>query len=50
MAVRSGAVEVLLKLVKSTDGEDLVGTSLAILGLLARFKEGFDADRMSTET
>ncbi|XP_010050758.2 U-box domain-containing protein 39 [Eucalyptus grandis] len=43
LAVRSGAVPMLLGLLASTDGEDLVGTSLAILGLLARFNEGLNA-------
>ncbi|KAI4380172.1 hypothetical protein MLD38_006392 [Melastoma candidum] len=42
LAVRSGAVPVLIALVESTDGEDLAGTSLAILGLLARFEEGLN--------
>ncbi|GFZ08379.1 hypothetical protein Acr_20g0001870 [Actinidia rufa] len=49
VAVRSGAVEVLLKVVESTDGEDLVGTSLAILGLLARFEEGLSALRKTDQ-
>ncbi|XP_025012490.1 uncharacterized protein LOC112534124 [Ricinus communis] len=43
VAVRSGAVEVLIRIVESTGGEDLAGTSLAILGLLARFEEGLNA-------
>ncbi|KAK3437044.1 hypothetical protein EUGRSUZ_C01784 [Eucalyptus grandis] len=43
LAVRSGAVPMLLGLLVSTDGEDLAGTSLAILGLLARFNEGLNA-------
>ncbi|KAF5748204.1 RING/U-box superfamily protein with ARM repeat domain [Tripterygium wilfordii] len=43
LAVRSGAVQVLIQLVESTDGEDLAGTSLAVLGLLARFVEGLNA-------
>ncbi|KAF8034686.1 hypothetical protein BT93_C0873 [Corymbia citriodora subsp. variegata] len=43
LAVRSGAVPMLLGLVASTEGEDLAGTSLAILGLLARFDEGLNA-------
>lgn len=42
-AVRAGAVPVLIRVVESTDGEDLAGTSLAILGLLARFDEGLNA-------
>ena len=45
VAVRSGAVRVLIELVESTEGEDLAGTSLAILGLLARFDEGLNALR-----
>ncbi|GFS42718.1 hypothetical protein Acr_00g0081320 [Actinidia rufa] len=49
VAVRSGAVEVLLKVVESTDGEDLVGTSLSILGLLARFEEGLSALRKTDQ-
>ncbi|KAL9363397.1 hypothetical protein Peur_046182 [Populus x canadensis] len=43
VAVRSGAVQVLLGVVESTDGEDLAGTSLAVLGHLARFNEGLNA-------
>ncbi|CAK9149197.1 unnamed protein product [Ilex paraguariensis] len=43
VAVRSGAVPVLIQIMKSTDGEDLAGTSLAILCLLARFEEGLNA-------
>ncbi|XWS70849.1 hypothetical protein CRYUN_Cryun03dG0084400 [Craigia yunnanensis] len=43
VAVRTGAVPVLIQVVTSTDGEDLAGTSLTILGLLARFDEGFNA-------
>lgn len=43
LAVRSGAVQVLIGVVQSTDGEDLAGTSLAVLGLLARFDEGLNA-------
>ncbi|KAK4435783.1 hypothetical protein Salat_0741800 [Sesamum alatum] len=39
-AVRAGAVPVLLAVAESTNEEDLSGTSLAILGLLARFEEG----------
>ena len=30
-------------MVTSTDGEDLAGTSLTVLGLLARFDEGLNA-------
>jgi len=43
VAVRSGAVPVLIKLVEDSDCEDLAGTSLAILCLLARFEEGLTA-------
>ncbi|KAL8521876.1 hypothetical protein ACS0TY_012146 [Phlomoides rotata] len=39
LAVRAGAVAVLLEVAKS---EDLSGTSLAILGLVARFEEGLN--------
>ncbi|XP_015170791.1 uncharacterized protein [Solanum tuberosum] len=43
VAVQSGAVPVLIKLVEDSDCEDLAGTSLAILCLLARFEEGLTA-------
>lgn len=43
LAVRSGVVPMLLGLVASSEGEDLAGTSLAILSLLARFDEGLNA-------
>ncbi|TMW81326.1 hypothetical protein EJD97_010305 [Solanum chilense] len=43
VAVRSGAVPVLIKLVEDSDCQDLAGTSLAILCLLARFEEGITA-------
>ncbi|KAK2999838.1 hypothetical protein RJ639_023774 [Escallonia herrerae] len=43
VAVRSGAIQVLIGVVESTDGEDLAGTSLGILGRLARFDEGLKA-------
>ncbi|GJZ24331.1 U-box domain-containing protein 39 [Tanacetum coccineum] len=43
LAVRSGAVSVLLGIVENQDSEDLSGTSLVILGLLARFNEGLKA-------
>lgn len=43
LAVRSGAVNVLLRIVENQDSEDLSGTSLVILGLLARFNEGLKA-------
>lgn len=39
LAVRAGAVAVLLEMAES---EDFSGTSLAILGLLARFEEGLN--------
>ncbi|KAK7283070.1 hypothetical protein RIF29_12322 [Crotalaria pallida] len=42
LAVRSGAVPVLFRVVQSTDDEDLAATSLTILGLLARFDEGLN--------
>ncbi|XP_004293008.1 PREDICTED: U-box domain-containing protein 11-like [Fragaria vesca subsp. vesca] len=43
VAVREGAVPALLQVVESPDGEDLAGTSLLVLGLLARFDEGLSA-------
>ncbi|XWS73095.1 hypothetical protein CRYUN_Cryun02cG0096300 [Craigia yunnanensis] len=43
VAVRAGAVLVLIQVITSTEGEDLAGTSLAVLGLLARFDEGLNA-------
>uniref|UniRef100_A0A166EQT2 U-box domain-containing protein n=1 Tax=Daucus carota subsp. sativus TaxID=79200 RepID=A0A166EQT2_DAUCS len=51
VAVRAGAVPVLIKLVEESraDGEDLAGTSLAILSLLARFNEGLSALRKTDE-
>ncbi|XP_020211569.1 uncharacterized protein LOC109796295 [Cajanus cajan] len=42
LAVRAGAIQVLLRVVQSTESEDLAGTSLAVLGLLARFEEGLN--------
>lgn len=45
LAVRSGAVPALLQLAECSNGEDLAGTSLTILGLLARFNEGLSALR-----
>ncbi|KAJ4707928.1 RING-type E3 ubiquitin transferase [Melia azedarach] len=45
LAVRSGAVAVLIQVIGSTEGEDLAGTSLAVLNLLARFDEGLSALR-----
>ncbi|GMN45172.1 hypothetical protein TIFTF001_014372 [Ficus carica] len=48
LAVRSGAVPALIQVVKErTEGEDLAGTSLAVLCLLARFDEGLSALRKS---
>ncbi|XP_052209320.1 uncharacterized protein LOC127812834 [Diospyros lotus] len=49
LAVRSGAVEVLLQIVENCEGEDLAGTSLAILCLLARFEEGLTALRKTPQ-
>ncbi|XP_071918140.1 uncharacterized protein [Coffea arabica] len=49
VAVRSGAVPMLLKFAGNRDGEDLAGTSLAILCLLARFEEGLSALRKTDE-
>lgn len=49
VAVRSGAVPMLLKFAENRDGEDLAGTSLAILCLLARFEEGLSALRKTDE-
>lgn len=43
VAVRSGAIRVLIDVVESTSGEDLAGTALVVLGLLARFEEGLRA-------
>ncbi|XP_051136916.1 putative U-box domain-containing protein 46 [Andrographis paniculata] len=42
VAVRAGAVPVLIAVAESTNGEDLSGTALSILGLLARFEEGLN--------
>ncbi|KAI3468343.1 hypothetical protein Pfo_025006 [Paulownia fortunei] len=42
LAVRAGAVPVLIAVAESANGEDLSGTSLAVLGLLARFEEGLN--------
>lgn len=49
LAVRAGAVPVLLGVVKSTDSEDLAATSLAALGLLARFDEGLNGLKKTDE-
>ncbi|XP_028779282.1 U-box domain-containing protein 14-like [Neltuma alba] len=43
LAVRTGAIPVLLQVVQSTGSEDLAGTALAVLSLLARFDEGLSA-------
>ncbi|KAM1313236.1 hypothetical protein ACFX2F_017288 [Malus domestica] len=43
LAVREGAVQALIQVVGSSDSEDLAGTSLQVLGLLARFDEGLNA-------
>lgn len=45
LAVRAGAVPVLFEVVKSTEGEDLAGSALAVLGLLVRFDEGIEEVR-----
>lgn len=42
LAVRAGAVPVLVQILNGT-AEDLLGSSLAILSLLARFEEGVSA-------
>ncbi|KAL7122256.1 hypothetical protein ACP275_01G033600 [Erythranthe tilingii] len=42
LAVRAGAVQVLIAVAESADGEDLSGTSLVALGLIARFEEGLN--------
>ncbi|CAJ2643515.1 unnamed protein product [Trifolium pratense] len=50
LAVRGGAVPVLLQVVKSTNiNEDLAGTSLTVLGLLVRFDEGLNAVKKTNE-
>ncbi|KAJ0736344.1 putative armadillo-like helical protein [Helianthus annuus] len=43
LAVRADAVNVLLRVVENKDCEDLSGTALVVLGLLARFDEGLKA-------
>lgn len=43
LAVRAGAVPILLRVVQTTGNEDLAGTALAVLDLLARFNEGLSA-------
>lgn len=49
LAVRSGAVPMLLGIAENGDSGDLAGTSLAILCLLARFEEGLNALSMTNE-
>ena len=49
VAIRSGVVPVLIHIVDSTDGEDLAGTSLVVLGLLSRFDEGLNALRKTKQ-
>ncbi|KAL5975269.1 hypothetical protein ACLOJK_031948 [Asimina triloba] len=46
LAVRAGAIPVLFNVVESSDGEDIAGSALVILGLLARFDQGLEALRM----
>ncbi|OVA00489.1 hypothetical protein BVC80_9089g86 [Macleaya cordata] len=48
LAVRAGAIPVLIQIVKSTESED-AGTALSVLVLLGRFKEGIDAIRNTEE-
>lgn len=50
MAVRSGAIPMLMRAVKSVDTEeDLSGTSLAVLCSLARFEEGLSELRKTDQ-
>nr|XP_028962187.1 U-box domain-containing protein 14-like [Malus domestica] len=49
LAVKEGAVEALIQVVGRSDGEDLAGTSLLFLGLLARFDEGLNALRKTDQ-
>lgn len=49
LAVRAGAIPVLLGVVQNTDSEDLAGTSLAVLNLLARFDEGLNGLKKTNE-
>ncbi|KAM1022733.1 hypothetical protein ACFX2I_043627 [Malus domestica] len=49
LAVKEGAVEALIQVVGRSDGEDLAGTSLLFLGLLARFDEGLNAWRKTDQ-
>ncbi|KAF7830268.1 U-box domain-containing protein 14-like [Senna tora] len=43
LAVRAGAVPVLLQVVETSDSEDVAATSLAVLGSVVRFNEGLSA-------
>ncbi|CAN6583632.1 unnamed protein product [Malus baccata var. baccata] len=49
LAVKEAAVEALIQVVGRSDGEDLAGTSLLFLGLLARFDEGLNALRKTDQ-
>ncbi|KAL5559303.1 hypothetical protein UlMin_035514 [Ulmus minor] len=49
LAVRSGAVSVLLQIVENIDAEDLAGSSLAVLCSLGRFDEGLNTLRKTNE-
>lgn len=49
LAVRAGAVPVLLRVVQNTENEDLAATSLTVLGLLARFDEGLNCLKKTDE-
>ncbi|KAM1013673.1 hypothetical protein FF1_043572 [Malus domestica] len=49
VAVKEAAVEALIQVVGRSDGEDLAGTSLLFLGLLARFDEGLNALRKTDQ-
>ncbi|KAF9608452.1 hypothetical protein IFM89_009818 [Coptis chinensis] len=45
LAVWAGVVPVLIQIVESNDSEDLAGSALAIMGLLARYEEGMNEIR-----
>ncbi|XP_044472179.1 uncharacterized protein LOC123200853 [Mangifera indica] len=49
LALRSGAVAILIQFIRNTETEDLAATSLAVLGLLARFDEGLNALRKTEQ-
>ncbi|KAL5729511.1 hypothetical protein ACHQM5_002451 [Ranunculus cassubicifolius] len=49
LAVWTGAVPALIQIVENTDSEDLAGSSLAILTLLAKYEEGMTAIRNTDE-